>query len=104
MPLLIPDTPKVKPVGFTNLHSTMPLLIPLLLIVPDVDVVIYIPLCLYLYEREQDYKRFKTLFTFHYASTYTLYPDPDSLKWAIFTFHYASTYTHDGGGTDCKYH
>ena len=56
---------------WSNLHSTMLLLI---LIVPfafNLDTVIYIPLCFYLYSACVSQTMSVSSFTFHYASTYT---------------------------------
>ena len=54
-----------------HLHSTMFLLIPLLLCILCLQVAIYIPLCFYLYQFSQCFVILPNLFTFHYVSTYT---------------------------------
>ena len=98
-----------------NLHSTM------LLLIPDVyagqycnysftfhyastytgilpypstpALVIYIPLCFYLYTYPHSRQIPFIIFTFHYASTYTAVNEIDRIMREKFTFHYASTYT-----------
>ena len=98
------------------LHSTMPLLIRSRSRSRGTEKLIYIPLCLYLYISTIQDGNIVTLFTFHYASTYTdirydnegkyhiyiplclyLYIAPAGSTFIplIFTFHYASTYTRD---------
>src|SRR5699024_3628692 len=54
MLLLIPAPPPVFSSESQNLHSTMLLLIPEPLLKPSVIICIYIPLCLYLYQKNAD--------------------------------------------------
>ena len=54
---------------------------------------IYIPLCFYLYLSLMSFGMLSSIFTFHYASTYTTAPSSVCSTLAVFTFHYASTYT-----------
>ena len=98
-----------------NLHSTMPLLIRGALFGAFAVILIYIPLCLYLYAGAE-YIGMGVLmiyiplclylygwicpqyagaqpFTFHYASTYTRGILAVLKTQKLFTFHYASTYT-----------
>ena len=98
-----------------DLHSTMLLLIRWITLRQIHQKPIYIPLCFYLYENYDSpaagsslylhstmlllilhaisHKILITIFTFHYASTYTLSVFLRPSLYSEFTFHYASTYT-----------
>ena len=76
-----------------HLHSTMLLLILLYLSHASYFEHIYIPLCFYLYSMPSIAQMTSTLFTFHYASTYTDASAGPAVMLYAFTFHYASTYT-----------
>ena len=60
-------------------------------------ICIYIPLWFYLYPDNRPCIFLTDLFTFHYGSTYTIYPITCRPVKFWFTFHYGSTYTWSPG-------
>ena len=93
MLLLIPAMRRSAAMRRSTLHSTMLLLIPILFTPFIHNLLLYIPLCFYLYEINVKHAKVTIIFTFHYASTYTKPWNMFRWHWANFTFHYASTYT-----------
>ena len=87
-----------------DLHSTMLLLIRMLIDKCRLPGQIYIPLCFYLYPIKILSIVILALFTFHYASTYTTTFGTPRGYFFVFTFHYASTYTvtHNPNGQEIE--
>ena len=73
------------------LHSIMLLLYQMFGNSRKTLLLIYIPLCFYFIDSVYGHEIIIVVFTFHYASTLSLFPAGRTRLFLLFTFHYAST-------------